>query len=178
MLVYIKKDSNGIIPKRAHETDTGLDIYAISDPIIHGVRNDYHMDDYKSISYIEYKTGIFLNILHDHQTYVNIRPRSSIRKYNLSLCNSVGLCDNGYTGEYIVSFNYILQPEDLQINTNGGISTQINYDKIYKKWDKIAQLEFIRGNEPVNFIPVDDELFHDMESCSFRKSSGHGSTNQ
>jgi dUTPase len=177
MLVYIKKNPNIDIPKRAHETDTGLDIYAISDPIIHGVRDDYYIDDYKSISYIEYKTGIYINLLHDSQVYVNIRPRSSLRKYNLSLCNSVGLCDNGYTGEYIVSFNYIFQPEDLQINTNGVLSAQINYDKIYKKGDKIAQLEFVRGNEPINFIPVEDDLFNNMEGNSFRKSSGHGSTN-
>jgi len=172
MRVYIKKHDNLQVPKRAHCSDTGFDIYSISDPIVHG-DYDEKTNSYKSIDYIEYKTGVYLNLMEDEvNVYVNIRPRSSLRKYNLLLCNSVGLVDAGYTGELIVSFKYIFQPIDIWYFN----SCKINYDKIYKKGDKIAQLEFIRGNEYVEFVPVSEETFSLMENTSTRKDAGHGST--
>ena len=152
MRVYIKEVEGLIIPEKAHESDTGFDIYATSDPIILGEK--YSANYWKSIDYIYYKTNVFLNLGANEKVYVNLRPRSSNRKMNLLLSNSVGLCDNGYTGEYIASFQYQFQPDDLRIggNLNDNILGKINYDKIYHKGDKIGQLEFLKKSVDFKFI--------------------------
>jgi dUTP pyrophosphatase len=74
-------------------------------------------------------------------------PRSSVSKYNLVLCNSVGLVDESYRGEIRARFKYIAQAEDMiisQVCDHKGYSfpleIKINKEKIYKKGDKIAQL--------------------------------------
>ena len=77
-----------VIPKYVHEGDAGMDIYSVSKEIT---------DDY-----IEYKTGICIEIPEGHVCL--IFPRSSISKKDLSLCNSVGVLDSGYRGEIKLRF--------------------------------------------------------------------------
>ena len=71
--------------------------------------------------------------------HTDLRPRSSISKYNLVLANSVGLIDRGYKNQILVRFKYIWQPEDLDV-VNGRICGNINLNKIYNFGDKICQL--------------------------------------
>lgn len=188
MRVYIKDVEGLKLPEKAHKTDTGFDVYAASDPVVVGKSFNFPSlgEVWSEIDYIYYKTNIFLNLSEDEKTYINIRPRSSIRKTNLSLCNSVGLCDNGYTGEYIISFNYIFQPSDIYTKelldpftfSSNGLTNlcRINYDKLYKFGDKIAQLEFMKGNIDVEFILTTPKNFAALEEMSQRKSNGYGST--
>ena len=59
------------------------------------------------------------------------------------LKNSLGIIDSDYTGEIIVRMAYIIQPEDLFILPESGITriyTKINHEKIYQQDEKIAQL--------------------------------------
>jgi dUTP pyrophosphatase len=81
-------------------------------------------------------------------------PRSSVRNYNLSMANSVGVIDSGYRGEIMVTFNFNSRTPD---NT------------IYQVSDRIAQLVII----PVPLIQYKevDEL-----SETQRGTDGHGST--
>jgi len=81
-------------------------------------------------------------------------PRSSIRDYDLTMANSVGVIDSGYRGEIIITFNF--KPNH-------------RIDRTYKVGDRIAQLIII----PVpltNYVEV-DEL-----SETERGHAGHGST--
>ena len=81
-------------------------------------------------------------------------PRSSIRNYDLSLSNSVGVIDSGYRGEIMVTFN-ILNPYTVETS--------------YQVGDRIAQLVII----PVPLVKYTevDEL-----SETQRGTDGHGST--
>ena len=160
MKIQIKKQDGLTLPKTGSDKSAGYDIVSISDPIINGVKVDGEIDIWKSIDYIEYKTGIFISpqqsYLHSGMTdfHTYIFPRSSISKYNLSLCNSVGLIDNDYRGEICFRFKYVIQPEDLVIDeTTFGVI--VNLDKIYKKGDKIGQI-IACNTERIDFDVVDD----------------------
>jgi dUTP pyrophosphatase len=81
-------------------------------------------------------------------------PRSSVRNYNLSMANSVGVIDSGYRGEIMVTFNFNSRTPD---NT------------IYQVSDRIAQLVI---------MPVPLAQYVEVEELSEteRNTSGHGST--
>lgn len=163
--IKIKKQDNLIIPRNAYEYDAGLDIVATTDPEIIGEKDS--LGNWKRIDYIEYGTNLCLQPPAD--CHVLIHPRSSISKYNLLLCNSIGLCDAGYKNEYKVRFKYILQPEDL-ISSFMGIMFRLNSSKIYQKNDKIGQLVFRRT------IGAEFKLVDELED-SERGMGGFGSSN-
>ena len=175
MNVYVLKNeyyqSAADIPVTATEFSTGYDIKTIGEPEIIG---DLSCDIegvayYKNIKYIQYHTGLYVNLEPDYANLdALIFPRSSVRKYNLQLANSIGLCDNDYIGEYLVCFNYIWQPEDLLV-MNGSLVGKVNYENIYRKGDKIAQLKFTNVNHP-KFILTDTLIETE------RGSGGFGST--
>jgi dUTP pyrophosphatase len=186
--VKIKKTDGLVVPKQAKKGDAGYDIVASSDPEIMGKSSDgIH---YESIDYIQYKTGLYISppvlgiVIKPTQdtvfsgVHTLIHPRSSISKYNLMLKNSIALIDASYTGELLLRFAYIIQPEDLlqQGMVEPGKSNpyyktvcRINLDKIYKKGDRIAQLVFQPTMSP-SFSIVDE--LPETE----RGSGGFGST--
>ena len=175
MKVYILKNeyiqSGEDFPATATKFSTGYDVKTVSEPEIVGELHSVieGVAYYKSIDYIQYKTGLYVNLEPDEANLdALIFPRSSISKYNLQLANSIGLCDNDYTGEYRVRFNYVFQPEDLLV-MDGCIVGKVNFNKIYKKGDKIAQLKFSKVIHP-EFI-LTDKLIQ-----TERGSGGFGST--
>ena len=89
--VAIKKlHPSAIIPSYAKPGDAGLDLTAVRI-----ISNDSNQ--------VTYGTGLALEIPVD---YVGlIFPRSSIRKYELALTNSVGVIDSGYRGEIQFTFH-------------------------------------------------------------------------
>jgi len=113
MFVKIKKlNENAIIPTYAKEGDAGMDLVATS--IISNTTFD-----------VSYGTGIAMEI---PEGFVGlVFPRSSIRKYDLTLSNSVGVIDSGYRGELQATFK----------KTNGLDSLA------YKVGDRIAQIIII-----------------------------------
>jgi dUTPase len=168
----------------------GYDVVAVDDPTIVGeVGREFTMEDgtkiplYKSISYLEYHTALKVQPLWNptgEYYHLDMHTRSSVRKYNLVLANSVGLIDNDYRGEILVSFKYCFQPEDfvIEFSTEEGkvfqpqrLMAGINWTKIYRKGDKIAQLVAEKTN-PSNYIFV-SEL-----AATARSEGGHGSTGQ
>lgn len=173
----------------------GYDIVAVDDPTIVGeVGRELELEDgtkvplYKNISYLEYHTALKVQPLHNNYGeyhHLDMHPRSSVRKYNLALANSIGLIDNDYRGEILVSFKYVFQPEDFVIqyeevvDDSGkvlyirptGILGGINWTKVYRKGDKIAQLVAEKTN-PVNYV------FTTELTATARGEGGHGSTGQ
>jgi len=126
ILKFKKLHNDAIIPKRAHEGDAGYDLVAVTEPDI--VKDD------SGILYIEYRTGLAVQPPKGFRT--EVYPRSSISKYNLSLCNSIALIDNIYTGEILLRFNLIMEEKGCK----DGLKNFMIEPKIYKKGDKIAQL--------------------------------------
>ena len=80
MIVKIKKLlSNAVIPQYSKPGDAGMDLIATS-------------VDYSNEYYVEYGTGLAIEIPEGYVGYVF--PRSSNSKYDLQLCNSVGIIDS------------------------------------------------------------------------------------
>ncbi len=113
MKVRIKKlNENAVIPSYAKDGDAGMDLVATS--IIS-----------ETITDVTYGMGIALEI---PEGFVGlVFPRSSIRKYELTLSNSVGVIDSGYRGELQATFK----------KTNGLDSLS------YKVGDRVAQIMII-----------------------------------
>lgn len=89
LLVEIKiLDPNAKIPEYSRDGDAGLDLTAT---------RAFFDDDL-----ICYGTGIALKIPIGHVGL--IYPRSSLSKYDLIMCNHVGVIDSNYTGEIILKF--------------------------------------------------------------------------
>jgi dUTP pyrophosphatase len=125
MFVKIKKlHNNAVIPKYAKSGDAGLDLVATE--IIN-----------KDAFQITYGTGLAMEI---PAGYVGlVFPRSSIRKYDLSLTNCVGVIDSGYRGEIQATFR----------RHKGVASTD------YEVGDKIAQI-IIVPYPSIEFIETDE----------------------
>ena len=181
MIIEIKNVEGLTIPSRANETDAGYDIVATSDPRIVGEKVEgVDGEFWKSITYIEYNTNVFISPQSD---YVNdafwatktknyhtlLFPRSSISKYNLSLCNSIGLIDQGYKNEILFRFNYLFQPEDYKVWYEGQLVAKVNYNKIYKMGDKIGQLVISETIQP-EFTMVDSLKDTDRGNNGFGSS--------
>lgn len=92
MKLKVKKlRKNSKLPKKAHNTDAGYDLYA----------DEIRFND----RYIEYGTGISIEL--PKGSVGLIFPRSSISKYDLRLANAVGVIDEGYTGELNLRFDAV-----------------------------------------------------------------------
>jgi dUTPase len=165
-------------PRRGTEKSTGFDVIATSEPKIVGERSKCGKW-WSQIDYIEYETSLHIapqsvsrlepykieEIIFDCLAF----PRSSVRKYNLTLSNCVGLIDNDYRNSIKVCFNYNFQPKDLFSMQNGEVVGDINMNKIYKKGDKICQLKFTEA------VGVQFKLV-DKLSDTDRGMGGFGST--
>ena len=134
---FKKLQSEAIIPSYAKPGDAGMDMTATS-----------IVDDAFQVTY---GTGIAVEI---PEGYVGlIFPRSSIRKYQLQLSNSVGVIDSGYRGEIQFTFN-----------KTGGVPS-----KKYEVGDRIGQLIIMPFP---TVLPIESEDLSDSE----RGTGGFGST--
>lgn len=88
-----KVHPDAVLPQRAHPTDAGMDVTAIS----------MEMTE----DYIEYDTGLQFQLPAGYAML--IFPRSSNSKKDLLMCNSVGVLDAGYTGN--LKFRFKLTTE-------------------------------------------------------------------
>lgn len=88
---FVKIHPNAVIPKYAHDGDVGMDLYAVS----------YNWNEEKD--YYEYHTGLKMECLDRVGAF--LFPRSSIRKTECYLANSVGIADIMiYRGEILFCF--------------------------------------------------------------------------
>lgn len=86
-----KLDERAVLPNRAHITDAGFDLTAVS------VTKDEDIVLVYSVSF-----GIALEIPDGYAGF--IFPRSSVYKSGFSLANCVGVIDSGYRGEVKAKF--------------------------------------------------------------------------
>lgn len=138
MKVKIKRlHKDAVIPSYAKAGDAGLDLVATS--IISFDKEQ-----------VTYGTGIAVEI---PEGFVGlVFPRSSIRKYEQYLSNSVGVIDSGYRGEIQATFN-----------------SRYYADVKYKVGDKIAQLLILP------YPSIEFEETNELSSTE-RGDGGFGST--
>jgi dUTP pyrophosphatase len=125
MRTYIKKlHPNAVIPTYAKQGDAGMDLVATE------ILNEEAFQ-------ITYGTGLAMEI---PLGFVGlVFPRSSIRKYDLSLTNCVGVIDSGYRGELQATFR----------KERGVASTK------YEVGERIAQIMII-PHPDITFIETNE----------------------
>jgi dUTP pyrophosphatase len=132
-------NDNATVPSRKHDSDIGYDISASIDVLIRC----------KEVQLIN--TGIAINL--PNQCAGFVLPRSGLAsKHKITLINSPGLVDPGYTGELMVPL----------IN-HGSSEYQINIG------DRIAQLVLINTNS------VEFKIVKNLPDTD-RSAGGFGST--
>lgn len=138
MVVKFKKLSpNAISPKYSKDGDAGMDLTITS------ILSETDKD-------ITYGFGVAMEI---PKGFVGlVFPRSSVRKYDLSLTNCVGVIDSGYRGEIQATFK----------KTHDG-------NKKYEVGDRAAQIMILA-------YPQIDFVESDTLSDSDRGEGGFGST--
>ena len=150
--VKIKKlHKNAVIPKYETVGSVGMDLTAVS-------------KEYDEHGNVVFGTGLAIQIPEDY--YADLRPRSSISKYDLVLANSVGTIDADYRGELILKF----KPTLRKSTWSGGVY-EVDTVCEYDIGDRIAQI-IIKPYPKVSFVEV-DEL-----SETERGTGGFGSTNK
>ena len=140
MKIHFKKlDEKAVKPKFGKPGDAGADLVATS-------------VDFSRKNQVVYGTGLAVEIPEGMVGLVF--PRSSVRNYDLSMSNSVGVIDSGYRGEIMVTFNI------LNLHT---------VENSYQIGDRIAQLII---------MPVPLAKYVEVEELSEtqRGQQGHGST--
>ena len=146
--VKIKKlHKDAVIPKYETFGSVGMDLTAVS-------------KEYDKHGNVVFGTGLAIQIPTGY--YADLRPRSSISKYDLVLANSVGTIDSDYRGELILKFK-----PSMYFGVNRGDDDGVMYDV----GDRIAQL-VILPYPKVSFVEVDE--LSDTE----RGTGGFGSTNK
>jgi dUTP pyrophosphatase len=142
MKVNIKKiHPDAVVPSYAKNGDAGLDLVATT---IIG----------ETLGSITYGLGIALEI---PEGFVGlVFPRSSIRKTNLQLSNSVGVIDSGYRGELQATFNKVQGIDNVEREN-------------YKVGDRVCQIIIIP------FPPIEFNEVNELSNTE-RGEGGFGST--
>ena len=133
-------DLAAVLPTRAHSGDAGLDLTAL------------HAVSIPRGTHRAVRTGIAVGIPYGHVG--DVRPRSGLaRRHGLTVLNSPGTIDHGYTGELVV----------LLANLTGATTATI------AAGDRIAQLVI---------VPIVVPELHEVDALEHgdRGDAGFGST--
>ena len=161
MKVKFKKlRENAKLPVKAHDDDFCYDVYACDcievSPGVYKYPLGFalQIDENEGVKLPDEYFSSFSSVRGYHQTKLSIdfRPRSSIYKTGMVLCNSVGTGDRSYTGEYAAYFYHVMP----------------NMPK-YESGDRVAQMK-IGITIPIEFVEVDE--LNETE----RGDGGFGST--
>lgn len=139
---YVKLRHNAKPPVKAHEDDAGWDL-SVS-----------RIKPHDCGDMITYGCGLAFDF--SSVGFADVRPRSSVYKHRMVLCNGVGTIDAGYRGEVTAVF-YLLPESNM-----------------YHYAERFAQLVFpmLQPGDEVEFIEV-AEL-----SETSRGDGGYGSSGQ
>ena len=161
MKVYFKKlRENAKLPVKAHDDDFCYDVYACDceevAPNVYKYPLGFalQIDPNDGVSMLQAGYSSFSPFHTAHKTILSIdfRPRSSVWKTGMSLANSCGTVDYGYTGEICAYFYHVMP----------------NMPK-YEPGDRVAQMK-IGFTVPIEFVEVEE-----LEETE-RKDGGFGST--
>ena len=112
-ILKIKRENEGILPKKAHLQDVGMDLTVISFE-----RKSKHLFLYNTHIQIEPPEGY----------YIEIVPRSSLCFSDFMLANSIGIIDPGYRGDLKLPLRYIgdlLDETEIEKQANALLNTRV-----------------------------------------------------
>ena len=84
---FLRLDIRAVAPSKAHPTDAGFDLTAIS------------VEEDRKRNIVTYHTGIAVSIPEGY--FGLLCPRSSVYKHQLQQANGLGIIDQNYIGELI-----------------------------------------------------------------------------
>lgn len=128
----ILSSENAKLPNIANYGDAGADMTATK------------VTWNKEYGFYDISTEVACQIPHGYVGF--IFPRSSLSKYDLILCNHVGVFDSGYRGT--VSFRFKLAKSNSIIHKTLRKIGLIKPLRIYKEGDRIGQLVIIKHESP------------------------------
>lgn len=148
MKVKFKKlRENAKLPTKAHEDDFCYDVYACDceevAPNVYKYSLGFalQIDENENFGLQEWGRRIgsgFMSYVDKLDLSIDFRPRSSIYKTGMVLCNSVGTGDRSYTGEYCAIFYHVM-PDMPK----------------YEPGDRVAQMK-IGFTVPIEFVEVEE----------------------
>lgn len=156
------------IPTKAHNTDNGYDLYAVS------VEYDEEMDCYV------YHTGVSIKVPVGYS--LDVIPKSRHRKTHCYMPNSPGDVDPGYTGEILVNYKPRLPRFIRNILTRliNMIYSDEEWDTKFNKLDKEYGSPYGAGEAIAQcyLTPHPDIKFNVVDKLpeTERGEGGHGST--
>lgn len=141
---FKRLSENAVAPVKAHNTDAGFDLTCSEITT--------ELNECGQLILV-YHTGLAVEI--PDGWFGDIRPRSSISKKPLRICNAPGTIDSGYRGEITVKM---------------AVTTDV-VPSVYKVGERFAQLLI---------LPVPDVTFTEAEELSVtdRGEGGYGSTDE
>lgn len=102
----IKLDKGAVMPTRAHETDAGLDLYALGDRVI------FSRDERTTENSVVFDTGVHIQLPPGY--YGKIEGKSGLN-IHFGIVTLGGVIDEGYTGSIKVKlYNMSNQPVLIQ----------------------------------------------------------------
>lgn len=152
MILKVKKlVPRAVLPKKAHRSDAGYDLVAVSRVV-------------DEDGAVVYGTGLAFEI---EEGYVGlVFPRSSVAKKDLVLSNCVGVIDSGYRGEVMAKFKPSLGAWEGEESLMRRVDSNTKW---YEVGERIAQLVIMK-------LP-DVQLIESEElSESERGVGGYGSS--
>lgn len=171
-LDILLRHPNAKIPTKAHNTDNGYDLYAVS------VEYDEDMDCYV------YHTGVSIKVPVGYS--LDVIPKSRHRKTNCYMPNTPGDVDPGYTGEILVNYKPRISRKLLKfinritLAINKLIDTSYYYDNILEKLSKELNPPYGAGEAVAQcyLTPHPDIKFNVVDKLpeTERGEGGHGST--
>ena len=146
MKVKFKKlRENAKLPTKAHEDDFCYDVYACDceevAPNVYKYPLGFalQIDERENFGLQEWNRGVgFMPIMDKLILSIDFRPRSSVWKTGMVLCNSCGTVDRGYTGE-VCAFFYHVMPDMPK----------------YEPGDRVAQMK-IGFTVPIELVEVEE----------------------
>ena len=146
MKVKFKKlRENAKLPTKAHDDDFCYDVYACDceevAPNVYKYPLGFalQIDERENFGLQEWNRGVgFMPIMDKLILSIDFRPRSSVWKTGMVLCNSCGTVDRGYTGE-VCAFFYHVMPDMPK----------------YEPGDRVAQMK-IGFTVPIEFVDVEE----------------------
>lgn len=160
------------VPTKAHNTDNGYDLYAVS------VEYDEDMDCYI------YHTGVSIKVPVGYS--LDVIPKSRHRKTNSYMPNTPGDVDPGYTGEILVNYKprvprkLIKYIDRLVLALNKLVDISYYYNNILEKLNKELNPPYGAGEAVAQcyLTPHPDIKFNVVDKLpeTERGEGGHGST--
>ena len=160
------------IPTKAHNTDNGYDLYAVS------VEYDEDMDCYV------YHTGISIKVPVGYS--LDVIPKSRHRKTRCYMPNTPGDVDPGYTGEILVSYKprvprkLVMYIDRLILAINKLVDINYYFNGFLEKLSKEVNPPYGAGEAIAQcyLTPHPDIKFNVVDKLpeTERGEGGHGST--